>query len=515
MMKQKKILPLFFIIYSFIISSYLISSSNLISEVQLKKYLDKQEEIFESIAVKMGQAYWNLYSQEAPADLLTPKKQYYQLFNNPQLNDQINNFYQRRESMKDAILKRRVEIWHNILTAAKVEMTKEIFELRNKLENWLSATKNKKTKPSPEELENMAIQLMNLRNEKAKMIGFENYAEMILEFTETGADWFTKTVQTIYSATEKPYLQLISEFKTKHKKTEFELSDFRKLFGKYYLTRQGLQIAKEKIMPLMKATIENIGFNFGELSQNFVEKQMPKNIGGQNFAIKIPCEFRIIVMPDLPFYERMHELGHGLQYAFTAVKYPILKGYEWCLGNDSGAYPEGMAETIAKFITNKEWQKKYLKKSEEDLKKTYEITRKYAPVFLRYVLVHSLYEIELYNNPFQDKKKLANRLYKKYLLLDKPVERARKTANIVYVSYPIYTQNYLIADIIAWQVHETLAKKFGKYYPFDKNIAHFLKKNLYAKGILYPWKTRLRIASGKELDIEGYLKSLGLISKKN
>ena len=291
-------------------------------------------------------------------------------------------------------------------------------------------------------------------------------------------------------------------------------SDIYKLLNKYYQTRRNPQITKDKIMPLMKETIENIGFNFKELSPNFLEKKMPKNIGGQNFAIRIPREFRIIVMPDLPLYERMHELGHGLQYFYTAVKYPILKGYEWCLGNESGAYTEGMAETIAKFIVTREWQKRYLQISEEDLKKLRETINKYVPFYLRFLLCSSLYEIELYRSPDQNKKELANRLYKKYLLLDKPFERARKTANIVYVSYPLYTQNYLIADIIAWQIHETLVEKFGKHYPFNKDIAIFLRRNFYNDGFIYPWKTRLKIATGKKLDIKGYLKSMGLTSEK-
>lgn len=513
MMKQKKISLLFFVFYSFLISSCLSEDFDLISEVQLKQYLDKKEEKFESIAVKMGQAYWNLYSQEAPADLLTPQKQYYQLFNDHKLNTCINDWYLRRKSIKDTILKRRVDIWHNILTAAKVEMHKEIFELRNKLENWLSVSNNK-NKPCPEELETMATKLMTLRNEKAKINGFKNYAQMILEVTEIGDSWFKTMVKTIESATEKPYRQLVSEFKRKNKKAEFESSDIYKLLNKYYQTRRNPQITKDKIMPLMKETIENIGFNFKELSPNFLEKKMPKNIGGQNFAIKIPREFRIIVMPDLPLYERMHELGHGLQYFYTAVKYPILKGYEWCLGNESGAYTEGMAETIAKFIVTREWQKRYLQISEEDLEISRKTINKYVPFYLRFLLCSSLYEIELYRSPDQNKKELANRLYKKYLLLDKPFERARKTAKIAYVSYPLYTQNYLIADIIAWQIHETLVEKFGKHYPFNKDIAIFLRRNFYNDGFIYPWKTRLKIATGKKLDIKGYLKSMGLISEK-
>ena len=46
---------------------------------------------------------------------------------------------------------------------------------------------------------------------------------------------------------------------------------------------------------------------------------------------------------------------------------PILEGYEWCLGNDCGAYAEGMAETIAKFIENEEWLRNYSEITDEEI----------------------------------------------------------------------------------------------------------------------------------------------------
>ncbi len=82
-------------------------------------------------------------------------------------------------------------------------------------------------------------------------------------------------------------------------------------------------------------------------------------------------------------------------------------------------------------------------------------------------------------------------------------------ASLIYVSYPIYIQNYVLADIISWQVHKTLEKKFGKDYPFNQDVSGFLKKNLWESGELYPWQTRLKKATGRILDVEGYLKEMG------
>ena len=119
-------------------------------------------------------------------------------------------------------------------------------------------------------------------------------------------------------------------------------------------------------------------------------------------------------------------------------------------------------------------------------------------------------EIEFYRNPERDYHDLRNELAKKYYLVDKPLTRRRSVANMLYVSYPVYVQSYLIADVISWQIHSTLEEKFGKDYIFEPEVGKFLKENLYAHGELYSWQTRLKLATGKELDVEGFLKAFGL-----
>ena len=75
----------------------------------------------------------------------------------------------------------------------------------------------------------------------------------------------------------------------------------------------------------------------------------------------------------------------------------------------------------------------------------------------------------------QDPDDLKRHLAQKYLLLDNPPERVRSIVNMGIVSYPLYTQNYIIAKVVSWQIHETLKDKFGEEYVFNPDVGEFLK----------------------------------------
>ncbi len=188
------------------------------------------------------------------------------------------------------------------------------------------------------------------------------------------------------------------------------------------------------------------------------------------------------------------------------MKSPVLKGYEWCMGNIPSMYYEGMAETVAKFSDVPFYLKKYgYTKSQID---SIANEKKFlAAFYLRYKLVNSLFEIELYKDPTKSAAEIKHELFKKYLFVDMDFSKKPNLIMISYVSYPVYEQNYLFADIISWQIHQFLKKKFGKKYYLNKQAGEFLVDKLWQNGELIPWQNRIENATGKNPDIEGYLKA--------
>jgi hypothetical protein len=480
------------------------------SEPQLEQYLNGQEEAFEQISVSLGAEYWKLYTEEGTADLKIPKRKFAALFGDDTLNSTVDAWYDRIESINNAALNRRGVLWHNVLTGAKVNLEEEILNLTDQLETWLAVGPEPEEKPSNEEIKAAVIRLMKLRNEKAQEFGFDNYAEMILEITELDSGWFHSFVETFDKATLAPYQDLITKIKTEQNKTVIGIADIRSLVIQYSMFTQGPSINSERMLPLMKETAENIGIHYDALPVQFEERKMPPGVGGQGFALHIPDDFRAVVMPGLPFGARLHELGHGLQWMFTKTESPILKGYEWSLGNSCGAFAEGMAETMARFVQNPGWLIKYADTTEEELFGKKEKAQPLAPAYFRYLMNMFIFEVEFYKDLDQDPDELVQSLQKKNLLVDEPLKRPMSLTNMIYVSYPLYIQNYLIGDIISWQVHKTLEEKFGKDYAFNDEVGPYLVENLWKNGELLPWQIRLKNLTGKTLDIEGYLKSFGL-----
>lgn len=486
------------------------SAQEMHNEQYARRFLNIKESVYEDICVQMGTAYWEYYAQEGEADLSAPRERFREFLTNDTLNDFIEKWYSERATIVDSVLRRRVSTWHNILTAAKVEMDPEIFDLRNKLELWLAETESKHSIPSREEMDSVMLRLMELRNIRAQSLGFENFAELVLEVSGIGADWFNAFVETIDAATAEPYAKLLEEIKQEQGKSEIESKDIPKLFGLYYVTNQGFQIPEEKMNSVMKETIENIGIDFDDLDVEILERDLPGGVAGQSLAIRIPDDFRVVVTDELSLYDRMHEIGHGAQYTFTTIEYPVLKGYEWCLGGDCGAYSEAIAEALAKFVRNEEWQTRHCDTDEDALLAQKETLRRYSPLYLRCMLFQILYEIEIYKDLTRDPREVWQTLQKKYLSQENTTFKPIPFANIIHVSYPIYVQNYLIADVISWQIHEALEDRFGVGYVFDPRVGAFLKEYFYANGGLYPWQTLLVKATGRELDIKGYLNAAGL-----
>jgi hypothetical protein len=481
-----------------------------LTESGLNEYLDRKEAVFEEISVQMGYATWCLYSGEAPADLDSPRQSYRELFGDDSLLTVVDRAYSNRKNIEDDSLRRRVEIWRNMLVGGRVNLSEDILSLQTVLETSLAAADDSaQGRPGFEELEGMMLDLILLRNEKARSLGYDHYAQMALEISGIGYDWFHRIARKIDSATREPYRKLLAQMKSGEDK-KIRFSDINRLLGEYQGTIQVPGVEADRMESLLKESAEHIGIPFDWLPLIVVVKELPPTVGGQGIAVHIPHDFRMVVRPDLPFGGWMHELGHGLQWIYTRVDSPILKGYEWIPGNICGAWAEGMGETMNRFTRNGEWLKRYTDLTEEDIAVRIDRRNLLAPVWLRYQLSSIMLEIEVYKDPYRPREEILESLEKKYLFLEGQIDQPIPLAVMIFVSYPVYSQNYLLADVISWQIHDVLEENFGPEYAFDPAVGEFLQKKLYEGGALHPWRERLVNATGREFDIEGYLRSFGL-----
>lgn len=480
------------------LSSSLFASS-ITTEKDLKEYLDAKETVFEEISVQMGIANWNVYSQEGEADQDTPKSRFFELFNDKELISTIKTWNKKAESISNNILKRRVEVWNDVLLGAQVDMAEEVFKLENELEVKISEANE-----NAEGLDEDVLRLMKLRNKHAREVGFENYGAMMLELSGLGVDGFNSFVDEMLKRTEEPYEELLKGVG----RDEVSINDIRRMYGMYYRNNGPSGIEQAEQMDIMKKTLANIGFDFDELPIRFVEKEIP--YGGNALAVTVPDDMRIVMNLGMPLGVWMHEMGHGLHGVLTTINQPILEGYEWCLGNQCPFFGEGMAEVGANMIRNELWMKKYSSSTSEELENRFKTVQKYFPAYIRFWFTNAIFEVELYKDLSRDPKEVRDEVNKKLLKIDVSDQPFSLGTNIMYVSYPVYYQNYVFASVIAFSVHKTLKEKFGEEYMFNKEVGPWLKENLYANGELTPWREKVKAATGTEFDVDGYFKYFGL-----
>ena len=494
---------------NYIITIFIIlSSCSIDKETEISEKLLKYEMDYEKLCINMGENVWLFYSDTVYHSLSDSKNKFSDFLNNQKLISDIKS-WNKVEGIKNDTLKRRLEIWNNILNCAYVDFDSEILSLQNELEKEVSEySPNDSVKNI---IENKIKRLILLRNSKSKEIAYGNYAHLLLQNTGIDTAWFYSTIELIDSLTKPAYQEFINKIKENKNIDEIKYKDIRQYIRLAYQIEDIPEIRFDKKDSLMKTTLSELGFDIEKLPIDFKITDLPPGIGGFGNSIDIPNDFKAVVTKELIFKYWLHELGHGLHRLNVKTDYPVLKGYEWCQGNSNSLYSEAMAETVSKFCQNSNW----LLNNGYSKSKLDSIANDNIDVFalkLRFQLINSLVEIEMYKNPNLSSGEIENKLYKKYLFINNAFspEHELSLVRLSYVSYPVYEQNYLFADIISWQIHENLKANFGNKYYKNINIKEYLINNFWSDGEFLEWKKRIIERTGNNLDVAKYIQMNGI-----
>ena len=111
-------------------------------------------------------------------------------------------------------------------------------------------------------------------------------------------------------------------------------------------------------------------------------------------------------------------------------------------------------------------------------------------------MVQSEFELEAYDNPQQDFAALYDRVCSKYLDVD--CHRSNTWGyDPFYAAIPIYQQNYVLAEMFAYQVHHTLDQKFGRNW--GQEGGSYLHDKFLIRGGLLTLDQIMRQGTGEGL----------------
>lgn len=406
----------------------------------------------------------------------------------------------------------------------------------NDIENILATSKDskklEKTWLAHKEIGNLVaedlIELVKMRNEVAKEIGFKNYHEMSLTLSEQDPEAILKLFDELDNLTRDSFKQLMDEMndviaKQCNIKPE-ELMPWHyqnryfqeapKIYSvdldKYYKGKDLVELTKNYYASIAMPVDDIIA------KSDLFEKQ-GKSQHAFCFDIDRSGDVRVLcnVRPEEKWMNTMlHEFGHGVYFKYVDMQMP------WSFRTPAHTFTtEAIAMLFGRFAANPTWIKDLLGVPEAEVEKISEtcskILRLQQLVFSRWSQVMYRFEKSLYENPDQDLNKLWWDLVEQYQMIKRPAGRNSPdwATKMHIATSPCYYHNYHLGELLASQLYYTIKDKvLGKpdqkevsFYNEPK-VGEFLIGTFFGPGAKYYWDDKIEKSTGEKLTPKYYAK---------
>ena len=478
---------------------------------------------------------------------------------------QLNKIYANKEdfaeleqikeskSVKNPLLKRQLDILYNDYLGKQIdeELLEEIVQLQTKNENIYATHRIKlngksftdnqvdeilKTSRDSGELKNFWIaskeigkivesdilKLVDLRNQSAQQLKFDNYHTMSLILSEQDPKEMDSLFDNLDELTREPYRNIktnidiyladkldleISELKPWHYQNRF-LQEAPEIFDtnldEYFLDKD-----------LEKITLEyydSIGLPIEDMIKNsdLYEKENKYqhayciNID-RNGDVRVICNIK----PNANWMGTMlHEFGHAVYDKYVDSSMP------WLLRSHSHIFTtEAIAMFFGRLVSNLTWIEKFadirIENKESKEKKIKKNLQMNLLVFSRWVQVMYRFEKQMYKTPKQELNTLWWDLVEEYQDLKRPADRNEPdwAAKIHVALYPAYYHNYMLGELLASQLQDYLTNNFGHYFE-RKEIGKYFKDKIFNPGSKFQWNELIRNATCEQLNPAYFVKHI-------
>ena len=248
---------------------------------------------------------------------------------------------------------------------------------------------------------------------------------------------------------------------------------------------------REQAWPRIKRLAASLGCDFDRLPVQM--KIADITFGGSTYPILYGKEVKILVnrYAGIRFTDTLlHEAGHALHYSFDDQGSFLLRA------NYSEPFDEGLGQVMALMLYRPEIATSYFGLSADQASSIRERYRLKSLYDMRELMADFLFELSFYDNPDQDLTALYNRIYSRLL----GVNMHRKAVwgfDPFYASQPIYEHNYVLAEMFARQVHDTLEQRFST--PWGKDAGAFLQEQFFSQGARHTLDEILLQGTGEPL----------------
>lgn len=488
-------------------------------EQSLKRFLDGLESESEARSTRVSELLFEQYrSKRRPDGLTEAEEEQSELLLDPACHEVVARYTGK---VSDGLLGRRVEVWNRTFQGARVSAHAEVRRLVNEISDRivgfryqvmgeeldlggtrhvLRTERNRERRraallafaPLSRSLAGPTRELFQLRNQLARLEGYPTYAHMQMEAQGVTLAWSRNTLKELAAASEIGYRQVLGAAAERAGLAEVEPWDVKFLLDgegglpARYFPRSG-------ILGRLHEWAERHGVDLGRLGISVHFLDIPYN--GLCMPIR-RGDIRILGNPadGHNYYKTaFHELGHALHAAYSDPGSYILR-------REPSLWGEGMAEMLGYMVQDPDWLTHVgLSAAEISGAERESLGPWFA--YLRQRTAHALFEYAAYEDPGADLDGLNARVEAE--ILGCAVNESPRWAaepNAWFSRYPVYWQNYVLADVIASQIHHDLRRRFGRLWG-SREAVQFMREQYWGPGAAVEWKAKVEQGTGQPLGI--------------
>jgi peptidyl-dipeptidase A len=527
-----------------------------------RKFLDEHTKKMRPLDVEAGRAWWE--ANTTGKDEAFARKEQAQNKIDEALGDagafaEVKKLKEEREQIDDPVLRRGIDVVYLQYLEKQVDrdLLRKMVEKSNAVEKAFNVfrakvdgkemTENevrKVLKESTDSERRRAVweaskevgrvieadlkELVKLRNEAARTLGFKNYHALQLYLNEQDGDALLKLFDELDELTREPFQAAKKDIDAKLAQLcgvpVDELMPWH--YHDPFFQEAPAVFAADIDQPFKKADLLAVCREFyagiGLPIDRVIDRSDLYEKKGKSphaFCTDIDRDGDVRVLANIvdnAYWAStlLHEFGHSI-YSTNTGNIPASVPYVLRLESHI-LTTEGVAMMFERLSKRRAWVEKMgLKIDGPDAwqEAGARALRYQLLIFSRWCQVMLRFEKSMYENPEQDLNKLWWDLVEKYQMVRRPPGRNAPDfgSKIHIVSAPVYYHNYMMGELFASQVHHAIARELYRgvapdtvIYIGNKAVGDFMRQRVVAPGRTLSWNELTKHATGEPLNAKAF-----------